>query len=224
MPLFNNDDYKDALEADCTPEGMVDLSYNLTVERQIIYALNQSIDEPLLLPWIDCPLEELPSVLGVNSPVEDDDDDMYSALVLGGVSVAMILLESIHEDYVPGLLAHLACLHDQIDAAQEGEVGIIEHRYLLSHLVEFCKPADPITSRLAMMRILDTIFDDDVEVLPEKALATAKYLMCIALAVLSGDDEDCTVDLIELLETSHAERAAEPIVPYYAEVDGQEQE
>jgi len=223
MPLFNNDDYKEALEADCIPEGMVDLSYNLTVERLIIAALKQSIGELLLPPWMDCPLEELPSVLGVNSPGEDDDD-MYSALVLGGVSVAMILLDAIHEDYVPGLLAHLAFFHDQIDAAQEGEVGIIEYRYLLSHLVEFCKPADPITSRLAMMRILDTIFDDDVEVLPEKALATVRYLMCIALAVLSGDDEDCIVDLIELLETSHAERAAEPIVPYYAEVDDQEQE
>jgi len=223
MPLFNDDDYNEALEADCTPEGMVDVSYNLTVERQLIYALSQSIDEPLLPAWIDCPLEELPSVLGVNLPVEDDDD-MYSALVIGGVSVAMILLDSIHEDYVPGLLSHLACLHDQIDAAQEDEKGIIEHRYLLSHLVEFCKPADPIRSMLAMMRIVDTIFDDDGEVLPERALATTKYLMCIAVAVLSGDDEDCIVDLIELLETSHAERAAEPIVPYYAEVDDQEQE
>jgi hypothetical protein len=223
MPLFNNDDYNDALEADGTPNGMVDISYNLTVERQIIDALSRSIDDPLSSPWMYCPLEELPSVLGVNSPV-DDDDDLHSALVLGGVSVAMTLINSIHEDFVPGLLAHLASLHDQIDDAQVGEESIIKPRYLLSQLVEFCEPADPIASMLAMMRIIDTVFDDDGAVLPEKALATAKYLMCIALAVLSGDDEDCTVDLIELLETSHAERATEPVQPYFAEVDDQEQE
>jgi len=223
MPIFNNDDYNNALEEDGTPNGMVDLTYNLTVERQLIDALSESIDEPLLSPWMHCPLEELPSVLGVASPIADDDD-VHTALVLGGVSIAMTLMKSIHEDFVPGLLAHLAHLHDQIDAAQGGVESIIEHRYLLAQLVDFCEPSDSITSTLAMMRILDTVFDDDGEVLPENALATTKYLMCIALAVLSGDDEDCTVDLIELLETSHAERAAEPIQPYFSEVDDEEQE
>jgi len=46
--------------------------------------------------------------------------------------------------------------------------------------------------------------------------------MCIALAVLSGDADDCTVELIEILNESHAERAAEPIVPYFDDVDGME--
>jgi hypothetical protein len=71
-----------------------------------------------------------------------------------------------------------------------------------------------------MMRILDSVFDEDGNAIPEKALATCKYLMCIALAVLCGDADDCTVELIGILNESHAERAAEPIIPYFDDVDG----
>jgi len=223
MPLFDDDDYNHALEADDTPNGIVDVSYNLIVERQLIDALTRSIDEPLSSPWMYCPLDDLPSVLGVNSPVEDDDD-LHTALVLGGVSVAMVLINSVHEDSVPGLLKHLASLHDQFDVSQAGEESIIEHRYLLSQLVQFCEPADPLTSQGAIMRVVDTVFDDDGEVLPQKALATTKYLMCVALAVLCCDDYDCTQEMIEFLNVCHAERAAEPVVPYFNQLEEQEEE
>ena len=221
MPLFDENDYDNALEADGIPEGMVDVRYNLTVERKLIDCLSSSIDEPILSPWMFCSLDELPTVLGVEPPV-DDDDDLCIALLLGAVAVATTLMDAIHEDYVPGLLSHLASLHDQIDAEQGDEVSVIEPRYLLSQLVESCEPSDPTAARLGMMRILDSAFDENEEVLPEKALATCKYLMCIALAVLCGDADDCTVDLIEILKESHAERAAEPIIPYFDEVDGVE--
>jgi hypothetical protein len=221
MPLFDENDYDNALDADGIPEGMVDVSYNLTVERKLIDCLSASIDEPILSPWMFCSLDELPTVLGVEPPV-DDDDDLCTALLLGGVAVATTLMDAIHEDYVPGLLSHLASLHDQIDAEQGDEDSVIEPRYLLAQLVESCEPSDPTAARLAMMRILDSAFDENGEVLPEKALATCKYLMCIALAVLCGDADDCTVDLIEILKESHAERAAEPIIPYFDDVDGVE--
>jgi hypothetical protein len=66
------------------------------------------------------------------------------------------------------------------------------------------------------------VYDGDGEVLPEKALATCKYLMCIALTVLHGDDVDCTLELIKFLEETYAEQAAEPIVPYFGELDDTE--
>ena len=219
MPLFNENDYDNALEADGTPQGMVDVSYNLTVERKLIDSLSSSIDDPILSPWMSCSLEELPTVLGVEPPA-DDDDDLCTALVLGGVAVATTLLGAIHEDYVPGLLSHLASLHDQIDAEQGDEESLIEPRYLLSQLVESCQPSDPTAVHIGMMRILDSVFDEDENVIPEKALATCQYLMCIALAVLCGDADDCTFELIEILNESHAERASEPIVPYFDDVDG----
>jgi hypothetical protein len=131
-------------------------------------------------------------------------------------------MSAIHEDSVPGLLSHLALLHDQIDAQQGDEMNIIESRYLLSQLVEFCDPFDPNDATVAMMRVTDTVYDGDGEVLPEKALATCKYLMCIALTVLHGDDADCTLELIKFLEEIYAEQAAEPIVPYFGELDDTE--
>lgn len=221
MPLFDENDYHNALEGDPTPQGMIDISYNLTIERKLIDNLSSSIDEPILSPWMYCSLNELPTVLGVEPPA-DEDDDLYTALVLGGVAVATTLLGAIHEDYVPGLLSHLASLHDQIDAEQGDEESLIEPRYLLSQLVESCQPSDPTAVHLGIMRILDSVFDEDENVIPEKALATCKYLMCVALAVLCGDDDDCTVELIEILNESHAERAAEPITPYYDDLDGME--
>lgn len=219
MPLFNENDYDNALEADGTPQGMVDVSYNLTVERKLIDSLSSSIDDPILSPWMYCSLDELPTVLDVEFPA-DDDDDLYTALVLGGVAVTMTLIGAIHEDYVPGLLSHLASLHDQIDAEQGEEESLIEPRYLLSQLVKFCQPSDSSAARLGLMRIVDTAFDENEDIMPEKALATCKYLMCIALAVLCGDADDCTSELIEILNESHAERASEPIVPYFDDVDG----
>jgi len=219
MPLFDENDYDNALEADGSPQGMVDISYNLTVERKMIDSLSSSIDEPILSPWMYCSLDELPTVLGVEPPA-DDDDDLCTALVLGGVAVATTLLGAIHEDYVPGLLSHLASLHDQIDAEQGDEESVIKPRYLFAQLVESCQPSDSIAVHLGMMRILDSVFDEDGNAIPEKALATCKYLMCIALAVLCGDADDCTVELIEILNESHAERAAEPIIPYFDDVDG----
>lgn len=223
MPIFDERDYDNALQADVTPNGMVDLSYYLTVERKLIDALSISIVEPLSSPWLYCPLEELPSALGVDDPLEEGDD-VHSALVLGGVAVILTLLNLVHEDSVPGLLAHLASFCDQIDAAQRDDVSIIEHRYLLAQLVEFCEPTDPIACQLAVMRILDSCHDDEGEVLLEAALATTKYLLSVALTVLCCDDDDCTVEMIESLKTCHAERAAEPVVPYFNELDEQEDE
>jgi hypothetical protein len=221
MPLFEEDDYDDARKADGTPEGMVDITYNLTVERKLIDSLISSIDAPIQSPWMYCSLDELPTVLGVQPPV-DDSDDLYTALVLGGLAITTTLMSAIHEDSVPGLLSHLALLHDQIDAQQGDEMNIIESRYLLSQLVEFCEPVDPIDASLAMMRVIDSVYDGDSEVLPEKALATCKYLMCIALTVLHGDDADCTLELIKFLEEIYAEQAAEPVVPYFVELEDTE--
>jgi hypothetical protein len=221
MPLFEEDDYDDARKADGTPEGMVDITYNLTVERKLIDSLISSIDAPIQSPWMYCSLDELPTVLGVQPPV-DDSDDLYTALVLGGLAITTTLMRAIHEESVPGLLSHLALLHDQIDAQQGDEMNIIESRYLLSQLVEFCEPVDPIDASLAMMRVIDSVYDGDGEVLPEKALATCKYLMCIALTVLHGDDADCTLELIKFLEEIYAEQAAEPVVPYFVELEDTE--
>jgi hypothetical protein len=221
MPLFEEDDYDDARKADGTPEGMVDITYNLTVERKLIDSLISSIDAPIQSPWMYCSLDELPTVLGVQPPV-DDSDDLYTALVLGGLAITTTLMRAIHEESVPGLLSHLALLHDQIDAQQGDEMNIIESRYLLSQLVEFCEPVDPIDASLAMMRVIDSVYDGDSEVLPEKALATCKYLMCIALTVLHGDDADCTLELIKFLEEIYAEQAAEPVVPYFVELEDTE--
>lgn len=219
MPLFDENDYNDALEADGAPQGMVDVSYNLTVERKLIDSLNSSIDEPIRSPWMHCSLDELPTVLGVEPPA-DDDDDLFIALVLGGVAVTVPLMAAIHEDYVPGLLSHLASLHDQIDAKQGDGESLIKPRYLLSQLLEFCEPSDPNAVHLGILRILDSVFDEDETVIPEKALATCRYLMCVALVVLCCDADDCTVELIEILNEFHADRAAEPILPYFDDVDG----
>jgi hypothetical protein len=131
-------------------------------------------------------------------------------------------MSAIHEDSVPGLLSHLALLHDQFDAQRGDETGIIEPRYLLSQLVEFCDPFDPNDATVAMMRVTDTVYDGDGEILTEKALATCKYLMCIAVTVLHGDDADCTLELIKILEEVHAERAAEPVIPYFVELEDME--
>lgn len=221
MPFFEENDYDDAREVDGTPEGMIDITYNLTVERKMIDSLISWIDAPILSPWMYCSLDELPAVLGVQPPT-DDSDNLFTALVLGGLGITTTLMSAIHEDYVPGLLSHLALLHDQIDAQQGDEMSIIERRYLLSQLVEFCEPSDPIKASHAMMRVIDSVYDEDGEVLPEKALATCKYLMCIALTVLHGDDDDCTLELMKILEEVHAEQAAEPIVPYFVELEDTE--
>lgn len=223
MPLFNENDYNNALDADKSPEGMIDLNYYLTVEGQLLEVLAASVNQPMVSPWMHCSLEDLPVLFGVEHPVEDGDE-LHSALVLGAVSVVLDLLGSIHEDSVPGLLLHLASLHEEIDAAQEGEVALIDHWYLLSQLVECFEPANEIDTRIAIMRIADLVYDTDGDVLPEKALATSKYLMCIAMAVLSGDNEDCTIDLLNLLRESHANRAAEPIVPYFDNIEDSEEE
>jgi hypothetical protein len=221
MPLFEENDYDDAREVDGTPEGMVDITYNLTVERKLIDSLISSIDAPIQSPWMYCSLDELPAVLGVEPPT-DDSDNLFTALVLGGLAITTTLMSAIHEDSVPGLLSHLALLHDQFDAQRGDETGIIEPRYLLSQLVEFCDPFDPNDATVAMMRVTDTVYDGDGEVLTEKALATCKYLMCIAVTVLHGDDADCTLELIKILEEVHAERAAEPVIPYFVELEDME--
>jgi hypothetical protein len=46
--------------------------------------------------------------------------------------------------------------------------------------------------------------------------------MCIAVTVLHGDDADCTLELIKILEEVHAERAAEPVIPYFVELEDME--
>lgn len=223
MPLFNENDYNNALDADKAPEGMMDLNYYFGVEGQLIAVLAASVNQPMVSPWMHCSLEDLPGLLGVEHPVEDGDE-LHSALVLGAVSVVLDLFGSIHEESVPGLLLHLASLHDEIDAAQEGEVALIDHWYLLSQLVECFEPGNEIDTRIAIMRITDLVYDADGDVFPEKALATSKYLMCIALAVLCADNEDCTIELLDLVRESHINRAAEPVVPYFDSIDDSEEE
>jgi hypothetical protein len=40
--------------------------------------------------------------------------------------------------------------------------------------------------------------------------------------VLHGDDADCTLELIKFLEEIYAEQAAEPVVPYFVELEDTE--
>lgn len=217
MPLFDTNDFDSNREEQLA--GMVDLTYVLSVENSLICALEHATQvHPHEIEWLACNHEQL--LASWRIPLShSNDDSIAEALLLSSIGIVRNLLGFIHEESVPGLLKHLAFLHDKLDHVEAPWIKSIHPRLLLSQLVLFTQPTDDVEAQHAFMRIIDYAYDDEEEMIENAAIAVARYMMFISLVVLSGEEKSSNDELLCWLKNDHRERASEPVVPYFESVE-----
>ena len=216
MPMFNKRDYERPDDDTSIPEGVVDLTYELTIERRLLELLEEALDGGLLTaPWLSADVDQLRAAWGIE---EVEDEDMYLALLLGAIWIVVNLMSAIHEDCVPDLLEYLARYHDELDAQESNLLSSKDRRFLLAQITHFSNPIATESSRHATMRIVDSVVDDDGLLDCDIALHVVRYLMLLCVVLLGGDEEDARA-LLGQAKDCHNERSLQPIMPYYDELE-----
>jgi hypothetical protein len=220
MPMFNHNDYNRQHDDSRIPDGVVDLSYELSVETRLIKVLEEAIGiDPTLIEWIYADPSDLPALWGID---DTEADIAHPALILGSIAIVSGLVGGVHEESVPGLLNYLANFHDLIDTTENDEEMQLDHRFLFAQIVHFCQPATEKDKQHAFMRLMDYVFIDEETLDSDLALAVVRYLMLISILVLGGDDDEGTKELLDLIKECNNERCLEPIQPYFDDEEDQD--
>jgi hypothetical protein len=220
MTQPNHNEHNHQHDDSQTPDGVIDLSYELSVETRLIKVLEDAIGiDPTLIEWLSAAPCELPALWGID---DTEADITHPALLLGSIAIVSGLVGGIHEESVPGLLNYLANFHDLIDTSENDEEQQLDHRYLFAQIVHFCKPNEVKDFENAFQLLFDYAFIDDETLDSDLALAVVRYLMLISILVLGGDNEDSTKELIDHIKECNNERCLEPIQPYFEDEEDQE--
>ena len=220
MPMFNHDDYNHQHDDRRTPDGIVDLTYELNIETRLIKVLEDAIGiDPTLIEWIYAYPSDLPALWGID---DTEADIAHPALLLGSIAIVSGLVGGVHEESVPGLLKYLANFHDLIEIVENDDEEKLDYRLLFAQIVHFCQPATEMDKQHAFMRLMDYVFIDEETLDSSLALAVVRYLMVISILVLGGDDEEGTKELLDFIKECNSERALEPIQPYFEDEEDQD--